>query len=243
MGLEKIVQEIVGRPGWVPGNALVLMIKKDSGNGSRGAYSFEAQPENAPVLVVTYDDPKASVGPQDMAVCMPPSLNANLGGKNPMQDDLQNDCQYRVGATFGGLAEACNYPSNCGCVAVADTKTYSAKCDDPCVENPVAPDCKNFDPVHNVVEATNAPGDNPVCIANCPLSFGMFGRRSECLVEEERPTCQWRVSESIHVGDRCRAVPRRSVSGRELPPSVWNTISTSRTSASRLSSAPRCSRS
>ena len=182
-GLEKIVQEIVGRPGWVPGNALVLMIKKDSGNGSRGAYSFEAQPENAPVLVVTYDDPKASVGPQDMAVCMPPSLNANLDGKNPMQDDLQDDCQYRVGATFVGLAEACNYPSNCGCVAIANTKTYSEKCDDPCVENPVAPDCKNFDPVHNVVEATNAPGDNPVCIANCPLSFGMFGRRSECLVE------------------------------------------------------------
>jgi hypothetical protein len=202
--LEAIVQEIVDRPGWADGNAIVLLIKKESGAGSRSAHSYEAQPLGAALLTVKYDDPSDKpIGPQDMPVCMLPSMNANLGGVVPQQDALQNDCQYRVGAAFTGMAEACSYPSNCGCVAVPNTKTFAAKCDDPCVENPLAADCKNFDPVHDHVEATNAPGDDPVCVANCPLSFNMYGRRSECLVEG-----------TAHVG----------IGGEEVHPSVTGIV-------------------
>jgi hypothetical protein len=183
-GLETIIQEIVDRPGWADGNAIVLMMKKESGAGARAAYSFDAQPMGAPLLVVKYEDPNTKpVGPQAMPVCMPESLNANLGGTEPDGDKMQNDCQYRVGPTFAGLAGACNYPTDCSCVAIPDSKKFTEKCDDPCAENPVDAGCTNFDPDNDILEATNAPGDPAVCLANCPLSFGMFGHRSECEVE------------------------------------------------------------
>src|SRR6185436_9814371 len=113
-----------------------------------------------------------------------PNLNANLnGGQNPTDDQIQGDCQFRVGKAFSGMAEACNYPKQCGCVAEIITKRFSETCDDTCVANPLDPQCTNFDPKNDKVTATNAPGDDPVCLGNCPLAFGAFGRRSECLVE------------------------------------------------------------
>jgi len=45
-----------------------------------------------------------------------------------------------------------------------------------------AHDCANFDPVHGFTSATNAMGDQPVCLANSPLSAEVFGRRTSCAV-------------------------------------------------------------
>jgi len=49
--LGPVVQEIVSRPGWAPGNALVLIV---SGSGKRTAESFNGDPSGAPLLHVEY---------------------------------------------------------------------------------------------------------------------------------------------------------------------------------------------
>jgi chitodextrinase len=49
--VSALVQEIVAGPGWVPGNALALVI---SGSGTRTAESFEGDPTAAPRLDVIY---------------------------------------------------------------------------------------------------------------------------------------------------------------------------------------------
>ncbi|MEE9345977.1 MAG: hypothetical protein V3U88_10260, partial [Methylococcales bacterium] len=49
--IAPIIQEIVERPGWSSGNALVVII---SGSGRRNAESFNGDPAGAPVLHVEY---------------------------------------------------------------------------------------------------------------------------------------------------------------------------------------------
>ena len=49
--LKAIVQEIVNRPGWASGNALVMML---DGNGHRTANSYDLSANGAPQLVVEY---------------------------------------------------------------------------------------------------------------------------------------------------------------------------------------------
>jgi chitodextrinase len=49
--LSAVVQEIVARPGWAPGNALVLVV---SGSGTRIAEAYDGAPNAAPVLRVEY---------------------------------------------------------------------------------------------------------------------------------------------------------------------------------------------
>jgi len=51
--LASLVQEIVGRSGWVSGNALVLVV---AGTGVRTADSFDGNPGGAPLLDVVYLD-------------------------------------------------------------------------------------------------------------------------------------------------------------------------------------------
>ena len=50
--LASVIQEVVSRPGWAPGNALTVII---TGSGRRSAQSFEGGPP--PVLNVTYATP------------------------------------------------------------------------------------------------------------------------------------------------------------------------------------------
>jgi hypothetical protein len=45
--LAAVIQEIVNRPGWVPGNSLVLII---TGTGHREAESYDADQAGAAVL-------------------------------------------------------------------------------------------------------------------------------------------------------------------------------------------------
>ena len=49
--LSSIIQEIVNRPGWVSGNAVVLIF---SGSGARTAESFEGDPTGAPLLHIEF---------------------------------------------------------------------------------------------------------------------------------------------------------------------------------------------
>jgi hypothetical protein len=54
--LSPVVQEIVNRDGWKPGNALTFIIEKVSGTGYRLARSFDGYNPSKPVFTVSYDD-------------------------------------------------------------------------------------------------------------------------------------------------------------------------------------------
>src|SRR5262249_28153608 len=161
---------------------VVLLFTPTAGSGSRNAVSYDGDPFHAPVLVIDYSDPVATVvGPQELPVCVPPDLNPNLpGGAEATDVQLMADCVERVQSTLSGLSEACGYPSKCDCTVVDDSRRFSDACDQTCVEDPVNPDCGDFNPITGDVKATNATGDQPVCLANSPLAFGIYGRRTTC---------------------------------------------------------------
>ena len=183
--LAAILQEIVDRPGWADGNALVLLISPGVGTGVRHAYSYDGQPLSAPQLIVQYKEPSSPVvGPQDLSVCVLPESNPNLDGGVPTDDLLESDCEGRVQSTLEGLALACSYPSDCSCTLQPGSQRFSDACDADCDENPVEADCSDFDPAADppILEATNADGDAPVCLVHSPLAQGIYGRRSACAI-------------------------------------------------------------
>ena len=77
--------------------------------------------------------------------------------------------------------------------AVPSSRGFNAACNDPCVEEPLAAGCTNFDPSSGVTTATNAPGDEPVCLAlrdpsslgPVPMARHIYGMDSLCEVEGE----------------------------------------------------------
>ena len=184
---KAVLQEVVNQPLWAQGNALVVLFRGTAGAAIRKGFSQDGKPEAAALLTIAYEEPAPSVvGPQDLPICLPPALVPN-----PAETDLATDCESRVQQTLSGLAEACGYPSDCHCGMQPNAMNYSQsliwadKCDAPCTEEKVdvAHDCANFDPVHGLTTATNAEGDQPVCLANSPLSAEVFGRRTMCAVE------------------------------------------------------------
>ena len=52
--ISNIIQEIVNRPGWSPGNALVIFIERDVLGDYREWYSYDGSAGNAPRLTVTF---------------------------------------------------------------------------------------------------------------------------------------------------------------------------------------------
>ena len=53
--VRALVEEVVARGGWTPGNSLALVLKgTGSAHGRKTAHSFDSNPANAPRLVVTY---------------------------------------------------------------------------------------------------------------------------------------------------------------------------------------------
>ncbi len=189
--LTPVLQELVNRGDWLPFNGIALIIKGTAGAGRREAVSFDAQPSAAALLSIDYTEPNPNmVGPLDLPVCVPPGFNQNVtGGVAPSDMDLTNDCTGRVQTTLDGLANACNYPSMCTCSEVANSQQYSGTCDADtgsgagvCTANPVDMNCTNFDPKGGNTTATNADGDQPVCLANSPLSAELFGQRTSCTV-------------------------------------------------------------
>lgn len=80
--LVDLVQEVVNRPGWQPGNALALLVSSDAGNTSYiDAISYDNNPNNSAWLEVSY------------AVCLPADVNCSC-------DVAVNDVQL-VAARWG----------------------------------------------------------------------------------------------------------------------------------------------
>jgi hypothetical protein len=184
---KTVVQEVVNQPQWAPGNALVVLFRGTAGTAIRKAFSQDGNPAAAALLTIQYHDPgQPMVGPQDLPICLPPALVPNR-----TEADLLADCEGRVEQTLTGLADACGYPSDCHCglqvnaTSFSDSLQWADKCDLPCTEETVdvANDCANFDPVRGLTSATNAAGDQPVCLANSPLAAEVFGRRTMCAVD------------------------------------------------------------
>lgn len=56
--LSAIIQEIINRPGWVPGNDIVIIV---TGTGTRTAESFDGDSSAAPLLHIEHDGPPAEL--------------------------------------------------------------------------------------------------------------------------------------------------------------------------------------
>ncbi|QGX38570.1 hypothetical protein [Permianibacter aggregans] len=54
--LNSVIQEVVNQAGWCGGNALTLLIERQSGSGERTANSFEGDSARAPTLTVTFSE-------------------------------------------------------------------------------------------------------------------------------------------------------------------------------------------
>ena len=193
--LSTVIQEIVGGGGWAPGNALTLLIT--TLGGTREAVAFDADPvdpANAPRLEVVYREPGVGVD-VSLSVCMPAHLNPNVDpnmGLAVTDGGLIGDCFNRVSANLDAMASMCGYAAGCTCSAPAPDRFFDLSCNETCVEDPLAPDCSNFDPETGNKTATNAPGLDPVCLvasADPPVPVpdalvgGIFGRQSLCLAD------------------------------------------------------------
>lgn len=196
-----IMREVGIASQWNPGDTLVFLfepIPDFSPINVRTAYAFDQGPDVAPVLEVSY---RVAVTTNPLvSVCMPPDLNPNLdpdgdGETNPdpaPTDGVRDYCEVRVADTLLGLASQCFGAVECSCRVDSDasTRTFThPPCDEPCVEEELDDECVEFDPVGDLTVATNAPGDEPVCLAEGnpddpspqPLTRGVFGRRSLCV--------------------------------------------------------------
>jgi hypothetical protein len=108
--ISAIIQEIVNRDGWSPGNALVLFWEDDgSDTGSetrRAALSYDGSPANAPKLEITYTPPEVvPPAPPDVkleVLSLPdltPILTDNLTFCTPSPDYELDPGNYRVRGT------------------------------------------------------------------------------------------------------------------------------------------------
>jgi chitodextrinase len=86
--LTPLVQEIVDRPGWNPGNALVLVV---TGTGRRTAESFNGVAASAPRLDVVH-----------LVDVVPPDTPANL--RSPAQTDVSIDLAWDPATDNAGVA-------------------------------------------------------------------------------------------------------------------------------------------
>ncbi len=121
--LRQVVQEIVDRPGWSSGNALVLIA---TGSGSRVAESFEGSPATAPVLEIDFTHegvapdttpPGAPVGlssPGQTATSVDLAWDAasddrGVVGYDLFQDGVPRGSTPATQATVGALAAGTSY--------------------------------------------------------------------------------------------------------------------------------------
>lgn len=91
------VQEVVNRAGWLPGNALAIIMHDFSGD--RGAYTYNGKPSGAPQLTIEYQgnataDTAAKV--RDRIISQIDTLQAS--GYTPIVDTL-----YEAALYYGGL--------------------------------------------------------------------------------------------------------------------------------------------
>lgn len=55
--ITAIIQEIIDRPGWASGNALMLFIKDNAGSVLRDVYSYDSTPAKSALLTISYTTP------------------------------------------------------------------------------------------------------------------------------------------------------------------------------------------
>lgn len=95
--LRSIVQEIVNRPGWQPGNAMGFVLSDFY--GQRGAYSYNGRPSSSPRLVVKFNGsatPGATSTVREHLISKVDDLRAS--GLTPIVDTL-----YEAASYYGGM--------------------------------------------------------------------------------------------------------------------------------------------
>lgn len=83
--LASLVQEVINRPGWTPGNALTFIVE---GTGERTAHAFDGNPSFAPLLTLEY----ASEMTQE--ACL--DLSGILTGFNPFPYDPRGGTEFKT---------------------------------------------------------------------------------------------------------------------------------------------------
>ncbi|MBN1674130.1 MAG: fibronectin type III domain-containing protein [Kiritimatiellae bacterium] len=87
--IAAVIQEIVNRPGWQPGNALVILI---SGTGRRVAASVDGSPGGAPLLVVTCSTPSTPAAPSALSAAALAADAVRLA----WQDNSSNEAGFKI---------------------------------------------------------------------------------------------------------------------------------------------------
>ncbi|MEN8184474.1 MAG: MopE-related protein, partial [Myxococcota bacterium] len=94
--LTTLVQEIVDRPGWSPGNAMAVVI---SGSGHRTAEAYDGSSSRAAVLEVDYDEACPADADGDGFDCAADCDDGDADvhpGAAELCDGRDNDCDYSV---------------------------------------------------------------------------------------------------------------------------------------------------
>jgi len=120
--LKTVLQEIVSRPGWASGNALVLLV---TGSGRRNAWSFNGNAAAAPLLHVEYSTgPPPPNNPPIASLTVTqvtePALTVNASGAGSTDTDAFPIASYRFTFGDGSAPVIVNAP------ATATTHTYAA---------------------------------------------------------------------------------------------------------------------
>jgi len=102
--LKAIVQEIIGRTGWVENNAIAFIV---SGTGVRRAWSFDGDPADAPKLTIKYDDASTGneVTVERTILFSGDDVQVNSGNLNTNENFLQlGRAGEPVGLRFGAIS-------------------------------------------------------------------------------------------------------------------------------------------
>jgi hypothetical protein len=158
--LGALVQEIVDRPGWAAGNAMVFVI---AGSGHRTAEAYDGVPERAAVLEVEYALACSSDADGDGYPCAVDCNDADAS-VHPEQvdacDGLDNDCDGAVDEDFS--------PESCATGELGICSAGTSSCQDGAqlclaLESPVTEVCD--DGLDNDCDGATDYPDDPSCTA------------------------------------------------------------------------------
>ncbi|MEN8184387.1 MAG: putative metal-binding motif-containing protein, partial [Myxococcota bacterium] len=110
--LRDVVQEIVDRPGWSAGNAMVFVI---SGSGHRTAESYDGEPERAAILELDYAEPCGDADGDGFTCdvdCNDREASVHPGVVDAC-DGIDNDCDGAVDEEFGSQSCVTGYLGVC----------------------------------------------------------------------------------------------------------------------------------
>jgi hypothetical protein len=137
--LSAVVQEIVDRPGWSAGNALVVVI---SGSGDRTAETYDGRPEGAAILELDYLEACGDADGDGFACdldCNDSDSLVHPGAADPC-DGVDNDCDGVVDEDFASQSCTTGDPGICAAGATrcddgaerceADVLPQAEVCDD-----------------------------------------------------------------------------------------------------------------